>query len=70
MFKILENYNQISLKENLKAGPDKSHFFLTHVKFLGHIIEGTTITPFKLRIDAILKLQLPSNKKNKSFLEC
>ena len=55
----------------MKAAPDKSHFFLTRVKFLGHIIERNTITPSKLRIDAIQKLQPPTNKKkSKNFWEC
>ena len=44
----------------MKAAPDKSHFLLTRVKFLGHIIEKNTITPLKSRIDAI---QPPTNKK-------
>ena len=43
--------------------PDKSHFFLTRVKFLGHNIERKTTTPLKSRIDAIQKLQPPTNKK-------
>ena len=47
----------------MKAAPDKSHFFLTRVKFLGHIIERDTITLLKSRINAIQKLQPPSNKK-------
>ena len=64
IFTVLENYNQILLHKNMKAAPDKSHFFLTRVKFLGHIIEGNTITPLKSRIDAIQKLQLPSKKEN------
>ena len=38
-------------------------FFLTRVKFLGHIIERNSIIPSKSRIDAIQKLQSPSNKK-------
>ena len=46
-----------------EAAPDKSHFFLTRVKFLGHNIERKTITPLKSRIDAIQKLQPPTNKK-------
>ena len=54
---VLEKYNQILQNENIKADPDKSHFFLTCVKFLGHIIEKDTITPLKSRIDAIQKLQ-------------
>ena len=63
MFTVLEKYHQILQNENMKAAPDKSHFFLTLVKFLGHIIEKDTITPLKSRIDAIQKLQPPTNKK-------
>ena len=63
MFIILEQYHQILKNENMKAAPDKSHFFLTRVKFLGHIIESNTITPLKSRIHAIQKLQPPTNKK-------
>ena len=63
MFTVLEHYHKILQNENLKAAPDKSHFFLTRVKFLGHNIERNTITPLKSRIDAIQKLQPPTNKK-------
>ena len=63
MFNVLEQYHQILQNENLKAAPDKSHFFLTKVKFLGHNIERKTITPLKSRLDAIQKLQPPTNKK-------
>ena len=59
---VFEKYNQI-LQENMKVAPDKSHFFLTRKKFLGHIIERNTITPQKPRMNAIQKLQPPSNKK-------
>ena len=59
MFAVLEKYHQILQK----AAPDKSHFFLTRVKFLGHIIEKNNITPLKSRIDAIQNLQPPTNKK-------
>ena len=47
----------------MKVDPDKLHFFLTRVKFLGHNLERETITPLKSRIDAIQKLQPPTNKK-------
>ena len=47
MYIILEQYHQILKNENMKAVPDKSHFFLTRVKFLGNIIERNTITPLK-----------------------
>ena len=71
MFNGLEKYHQLLLRENIKAAPDKSHFFLTRVKFLGQIIEGNTITPLKCRIDAIIKLHLHQMKrKSKNFLEC
>ena len=63
MFKDLEHYHKILQNKNLKAAPNKSHFFLTRVKFLGHNIERKTITPLKSRIDAIQKLQPPTNKK-------
>ena len=45
MFKILEKYHQIFIKENMKAAPDKSDFFFTRVELLGHIFKGNTITP-------------------------
>ena len=71
MFTVLEHYHKIFQNENLKAAPDKSHFFLTRVKFLGHNIERNTITSLKSRIDAIQKLQPPTNKqKFKNSLEC
>ena len=68
---VLDNYHQTLLTETIKAAPDKSHFFLTRLKFFGHLIEGNTMTPLKTHIDAIIKLQPPSNKKKtKNFLEC
>ena len=63
MFTVLEQYHKTLQNENLKAAPDKSHFFLTRVKFIGHNIERNTITPLKSRIDAIQKLQPPTNKQ-------
>ena len=70
MFTVLEKYHQILQNENMKAAPDKSHFFLSRVKFLGNIIERKTTTPLKSLIDAIQKLQLLSNnKKIQEFLE-
>ena len=63
LFTVLEQYHKILQNENLKAAPDKSRFFLTRVKFLGHNIERNTITPLNCRTDAIQKLQPPTNKK-------
>ena len=50
-------------KRKHESSPDKSHFFLIRVKFLGHIIEKNIITSLKSCIDAIQKLQPPINKK-------
>ena len=44
MFTHLEQYHKILQNKNLNAAPDKSHFFLTRVKFLGHNIERNIIT--------------------------
>ena len=65
MFTVLEKNHQTLQNKNMKAAPDKSHFFLTRVtrKTFGHILEKNTITPLKSRIDAIQKLQPPTNKK-------
>ena len=60
LFAVLEKYYQILQNENM---PNKSHFFLRRVNFLGHIIEKNNITPLKSRIIAIQKLQPPSNKE-------
>ena len=63
VFTVLEQYHKIIQNENLKAVPDKSHFFLTRVNFLIYNFERNTITPLKSRIDAIQKLQPSTNKK-------
>ena len=48
MFTVLEKYHQILQNENMKAAPDKSHFFLTRLKFLGHIIEKRHYNPTEI----------------------
>ena len=65
MFIIPEKYHQILQNENMKAAPDKSHFFLTRVKFLADIVEKDTLNSLKSRIDAIQELQPPTNKKKR-----
>ena len=62
-FIVLDKHHQILFKENMKAAPETKHFFLTRVKFPGHIVEGNTITPLKSQIDAIIKLKPLSKKK-------
>ena len=69
MFIVFEKYHQILLQGNMKAAPDKSHFFQARVKFFRHIIKRNSMTPLKSRIDATQKIQPPSNKnKRQDFL--
>ena len=63
MFIVLEKNHHILLQENMKAAPDKSHFFLTRVKILGHIIDRNSINSLKYHIYAIQKLQPLTNKE-------
>ena len=67
LFKVLDKNHRKLLKKNMKAALDNSHFFFTRVKFLGHIIEGNTITPLKFRIETILKLPLKKKKFQEFF---
>ena len=64
---VIEKHHQILQNKNMKTAPDKSHFFLTRVRLLGHIIEKNTITPLKSRICATQKLQPPTNKNNPRY---
>ena len=41
MFTTIHEYHQRLRKGGLKAAPDKTHFFLREVKFLGHVITQT-----------------------------
>ena len=65
MFFVLDKNHQILPKGNMKLALKISQLFLTRVKFLGHLLEGNTITPLKSCIDAIIKLKPSSNKKKK-----
>ena len=64
MLQTLDQYHNILKKENLKAAPDKSLFFLESVKLLGHQIQNNHKHPLKSKIDGLLKLQPPKNEKN------
>ena len=68
-FTVSEKYHQILLHENMKAAPvitflsNSCKVSWTHDRKKFHI-------PLKARIDAIQKLQPPSEKKPKDFSEC
>ena len=63
MFIILEQYHQILKNENMKAAPDKSHIFLTRVKFLGHIIEKKHYNSIKITHRCNSKISTTHKKK-------
>ena len=54
MLQTLTKYHTILEKENLKAAPDKSLFFLDSVKLLGHQIRNNHIYPLKSKINGFL----------------
>ena len=71
MFMVLEKYHQILQNEKMKAAPGKSHFFLTRVKFLGHIIENKHYNPIEISNRCNSKPPATyKQKKSKNSLEC
>ena len=68
----LETLFQAMIKHGLKLSPKKCQLFMKHLVYMGNVfhIDGSTIsiTPFQSRIEAIQKLQPPTNVKGcKSF---
>ena len=56
-------------QENLRINLAKCHFAKDNIKWLGHSIVQTRITPLSNKIDAIEKLSSPSNLKQlRSFM--
>ena len=68
----LEALFKALIKHGLKLSPKKCQLFMKHLTYMGNVfhINGSTIsiTPFQSRIEAIKKLQPPTNVKGcKSF---
>ena len=68
----LEALFKTMIKHGLKLSPKKCQLFMKHLVYMGNVfhIDGSTIsiTPFQSRIEAIQKLQPPTNVKGcKSF---
>lgn len=56
-------------KANLKLQSDKCEFAREEIEFLGHTINSEGLKPSQKKIDAICKINLPTNQKQiKSFL--
>ena len=68
----LEALFKVMIKHGLKLSPKKCQLFMKHLAYMGNVfhIDGSTIsiTPLQSRIEAIQKLQPPTNVKGcKSF---
>ena len=64
MFTIFHEYHQLLREGGLKAAPDKTHFFLRKVKFLGHVISEQGIQPFAKRVKDLHNLTSPESKRD------
>ena len=71
MFTTIHDYHQLLRKGGLKAVPDKTHFFLRKVKFLGHVISEQGIQPLAKRVKDLQNLKSPESKRDVvKVLEC
>ena len=64
MFTIIHEYHQLLRKGGLKADPDKTHFFLRKVKFLGHVISEQGIQPVAKRVKDLENLKSPESQRD------
>ena len=64
MFTIIHEYHQLLRKGGPKAAPDKTHFFLRKVKFLGHVISEQGIQPVAKRVKDLQNLKSPESKRD------
>ena len=64
IFTIIHEYHQLLRTGGLKAAPDKTHFFLRKVKFLGHVISEQGIQPVAKRVKDLKNLKSPESKRD------
>ena len=64
MFTIIHEYHQLLRKRSLKAAPDKPHYFLRKVNFLGHVISEQGIQPVSKRVQDLQSLKSPESKRD------
>ena len=64
LFTIIQENHQLLRKGGLKAAPDKTHFFLRKVKFLGHVISEQGIQPVAKRVKDLQNLKSPESKRD------
>ena len=64
MFNIIHEYHQLLRKGGLRAAPDKRHFFLRKVNFLGHVISQDGMQPVAKRVQDLKYLESPDCKRD------
>ena len=62
IFTIVNEVHKLLRKGGLKPAPDKTHFFLRKVKFLGHVISQDGIQPVAKRVRDMKNLKSPECK--------
>ena len=63
LFTFMNEYHALLRKTDLKAAPDKTFFFLTKVKFLGHLLSPDGIQPTAKRGKDLKNLKFPEYKR-------
>jgi hypothetical protein len=63
MCDAIDKFHQILIDNNLKADPNKTHFFQLKINFLGHTISEKGISPTLKRVEQLKNLPAPTNKQ-------
>ena len=64
MFTVINEYHTLLRKESLKAAPDRTFFFLTKVRFFGHLISPKGIRPIAKRSKDSKIFKSPESKRD------
>ena len=64
LFSNLETFLKRTLDDGIKLSLKKSNLVDTKCVFLGHYIEGTTVSPLDKHVEAIRNLPTPTNKSS------
>ena len=64
MFTTIHEYHQLLRKGGLKATPDKTHFFLRKVNFLGHVICEQGGQPVAKSVEDLQNLKTSERKRD------
>ena len=48
---------------NLKVKPEKYHLFKTEIKYLGHVVSESGVSPGTEKVQAVVDWQIPTTEK-------